>query len=409
MRILYLLLFLLPVNAFAQNKKSQKIDRESLSRIESGNKLLISRPDSIVSYLVEQFANEQLSPVNAGSFVLTTEVDSGKKILTQSTSFQVNNQAMELYTDFFPLVFSANGGLQNETSPSMREMNSAWFFDIKDRLKENAGNPQFNISSAIYEEAKKVAKRKAIALIVYNSSGKADSIGFDKMSRIAPLPIPVIFITHTGMKKYFSDAIATYNISLSVDITADLQSKTSVAAFLDNKAQNTIIICTPYVRGSTNEMNPGGVTALAELAASLKQTQPLTNNYLFIAFPDNTIDAPDFTYLPTAALDGLNIIYTINLGAIASYNHTEALTVNDVPSGWAPTFNATPTAPSLNVKVNEENPSTIGILGNPNAPVFYINTQRNVLQEINSQYELELIRFIQKSVEPTGKEQSTTN
>jgi hypothetical protein len=339
---------------------------------------------------------------------LVKDIDSGKKIESSSTFFEVNNQSMELGKDFFPLVFSANGGLQNETSPSMREMNSAWFFDIKDRLKENAGNSQYNISNVIYEEAKKVAKRKALALIVYNSSGKTDSIGFDKMSRLAPLPIPVIYVTHNGMKKYFSDATATYDISLSVDITTDLQSRTSVAAFLDNKAQNTIIICTPYVRGSTNEMNPGGVTALAELAASLKQTQPLTNNYLFIAFPDNTIAAPDFTYLPTAALDGLNIIYTINLGAIASYNHTEALTVNDVSSGWAPTFNATP-APTLNVKVNDDNPSTIGILGNPNAPVFYINTQRNVLQEINSQYELELIRFIQKSVEPTGKEQSTTN
>ncbi|MDR0792695.1 MAG: hypothetical protein LBE82_05265, partial [Chitinophagaceae bacterium] len=218
MRILYPLLLLLPISVFAQNKKLNKADRESLFRIEAGNNLLISNPNQLIPYLEGQFKNEGLLPVNPAGFILTKDIDSGKKVEPSSTFFEVNNQAMELGKDFFPLVFSANGTVKNEASPSMREINGAWFFDIKDMLKENAGNPQYNISNAIYEEAKKVAERKARALIVYNSSGDADNIAFDKMSALAPLSIPVIYITPAGMKKYFNDIIASYNISLKIDI-----------------------------------------------------------------------------------------------------------------------------------------------------------------------------------------------
>jgi hypothetical protein len=318
-----------------------------------------------------QFKNVGLSPVNPAGFVLVADIDSGKKILPSATFFEVNNQAMELGKDFFPFVFSATGTVKNETSPSMREINSAWFLDIKDLLKENAANPQYNISNAIYEEAKKVAERKARALIVYNSSGDADNIVFDKMSMLAPLSIPVIYVTSAGMKKHFNDLIASYNISLKIDIAADLQKKTSVAALMNNKSSNTIVICAPYIQG---ESNSGSASALAELAFSLKKTKRLKNNYLFVAFPDNKIDEPSFTFFPNTVLDGLNTGYVINLGAIANETGAEAL-----------------------------NNSPTGTLGNAHLPVFFVNTGKTTSQKIDSEHELEVIRSIQKFVESPVK------
>ena len=399
MRILYILLLILPVSTFSQNKKFNKADRESLSEIESENKLLASTPGQIIPYLEGQFKKAGLSPLNAAGFIQVTNIDAGKKIQPATTSFEVNNQQLVLEQEFFPLAFSANGNVKSETSPSMREANSAWFLDIKDWMNENATNTQYNVSKAIYEEAKKVAKRKAQALIVYNSSSKADNVSFDKASNLPPLSIPVIYVTSAGFKKHINDDISTYDVSLKVNIAADKQAKTSVAAFLNNKSANTIIICTPYIQITPQEMNPSGATALATLVSLLKKSKSKNNNYLFIAFSDDRLNTPTFNYWPSAVLTGMNIRYAVNLGNLGNYNNAKELTINNIPSNWIGTF--TTAAGQLNAKFNKENiPSTV-MPGNSNTPVFYTSTQSNTTTEIDAPGELEIVHFVQRLVETT--------
>ena len=398
MRILYLLLLILPISTFSQNKKLNKADRESLSEIESENKLLASAPDQIISYMDGQFKKVGLSPLNATGFIQVTNIDAGKKIQPTATSFEVNNQQLVLEQEFFPLVFSANGSAKSETSPSIREANSAWFLDVKDWISDNATNTQYNISKAIYEEAKKVAKRKAQALIVYNSSGKTDNITFDKTSDLPPVPIPVVYVTSAGMKKHFNDDISTYDVSLKVNITADKQTKTNVTALLNNKSANTIVICTPYTQGFTNGVNPSGVTALAALASYLKKSKNKNNNYLFVVFSDNTMNTPSFEYWPAAALSNMNISYAINLGNLGNYNTAKELAINNVPSNQIETFNIA-ASNTLNVKFNKDNISPSTIPGNQNTSVFFVNTQENMSPETDALGELEITHFIQKLVE----------
>ena len=398
MRILYLLLLLLPVSTFSQNKKLNKADRESISEIASENKLLTSAPDQIIPYLESQFKKAGLSPLNASGFIQLTNIDAGKKIQPTATSFEVNNQELVLGQEFFPLVFSASGSVKSETSPSIREANSVWFLDVKDWLNENATNAQYNISEAVYEEAKKVAKRKVLALIVYNSSGKTDNIAFDKTSNLEPVSIPVIYVTNAGLKKHFNDDISTYDVSLKVNIIADKQTKTSVMAFLNNQSPNTIVVCTPYTHDFTNGENPSGVTALATLASSLKKSKNKNNNYLFVAFSDNTTNAPSFKYWPETASSGLNINYAINLGNLGNYNTAKELVINNVPSDRIEAFNVA-VSNTLNVKFNKDNISSPAIPGNQNTSVLFVNTQENTSPGVDALGELEITRFIQKFIE----------
>jgi hypothetical protein len=156
---------------------------------------------------------------------------------------------------------------------------------------------------------------------------------------------------------------------LKIDIAADRQRKTSVAALLNNKAQNTIVICTPYIPGETNA---GSASALVELIFSLKKNKHAKNNYLFIAFPDNKIDASDFTFFPNTVLTGLNIGKILNIGTM---------------DGLEGAMITTP----------------FGSFENLHAPVFFMNTQKTASQKIDSENELKNIRLVQRFVESSVK------
>jgi hypothetical protein len=78
-----------------------------------------------------------------------------------------------------------------------------WFADAKDWAGEDTKNPAYNVDEILQKEVAKVAAKGATALFVYNSSNMADSLRFNKRDKTSPSPIPVVYITRDGYKKYF--------------------------------------------------------------------------------------------------------------------------------------------------------------------------------------------------------------
>lgn len=307
------------------------------------------------NYIATAFQNIGLTPKGTDGFMQPFTIDEGRQV-NPGTYLKIDGKNLELNKDFFPMPYSANITIEALPSVVLQEPGMPWFYNLKDLLEENAGNPHFDISEAIIKSSKLVMKRGGTAVFLYNTSNKEDGLAFDGRENTEQLGIPVIYITREAAKKYLGDESATLDIRFRTDIGRKQRTGENVIGFIDNGAPSTIVLGAHFDhlgrgedgnslehehRGEIHngaDDNASGTAALMELARLLKDSKLKQNNYLFAAFSGEELGllgSKYFTAHPTLDLSTVN--FMINMDMIGRLNDsTHIVTVGGY--GTSPTW-----------------------------------------------------------------------
>ncbi len=319
-------------------------------------------------YLVKQYTQMGLEPKGKDGYLQTFEINEGKQI-DASSSLVVNDKSLDLNTDFFPLANSAQKSLKGNPAMALNERGQPWFKDLKELLEENKNNPHFDLDQAIQKEAIAIAGKGATALFLYNSSSITDNVQFNKNDKTAMLPLPVIYITKTGIKEHFSDNSASFNLTLNIAISERKRNATNVVGFINNNASNTVILGAHYDHLGYNEDknaldtghiihngaddNASGTAALLELARLLKKSAPKNNNYLIIHFSAEELGLFGSKYWLDNPTTTITPNYMINMDMVGRYDTAHKLTIGGYGTSpaWGAYFTANPNA-NLMIKLD---------------------------------------------------------
>ena len=310
-------------------------------------------------YISKQFQLAGLQPKGENNTWLQPFPISDGKEVKPATSLSINGTKLKLNTDYFPFVYSPNGSVEATPAISLREHGVPWFIDLKDWIEENSANPHFDLSQKISEQVNNVAAKGATALILYNSSEKPDGLAFEAKDRTATVKIPVLYLKPEAVKKYLSDASASLETKLTVDIGEKSRTGHNVVGYLNNGAANTVILGAHFdhlghgedgnsmVRNDFTQIHNGaddnasGIAALIELAKMLKASKLKSNNYLFIAFSGEELGlfgSKYFTEHPSIDLNKSD--YMINMDMVGRLNDSsKVLTIGGV--GTSPSWIST--------------------------------------------------------------------
>lgn len=310
-------------------------------------------------YISKQFAAAGLQPKgDNGSWKQAFEINDGKEVRS-SSHFIINGNDLKLNTDYFPLAYSANQSLEAAPSAALPESGMPWFVDIDDWLTENKDNPHFDLQEKIREKAKDIQAKGATALVIYNTSAIQDQLAFNGKDRTALCGIPVVYLSKDAAKKYLSDASASMDVKLKVDLGDKKRTGNNIVGYIDNGAATTIILGAHYdhlgygedgnsmLRNNFTQIHNGaddnasGTAALISLAEMIKKSKLTANNYLFIAFSGEELGlfgSKHFTENPTINISSAN--YMINMDMVGRLNDSsKVLTVGGI--GTSPTWTAT--------------------------------------------------------------------
>jgi aminopeptidase YwaD len=255
-------------------------------------------------YIIAEFSKAGVQPKGDNNgWLQSFVIDQGRGITTDSY-FSVNDRALLLNREYFPLAQSPAGQLSGSPAIALQESGVPWFLDLRELLEANAGNTHFDLPGAIRTKAAACAKKGATALLLYNSSLKyPDRLTYDPLDKPEPAVIPVVYITREAKRKYLKDESASVDIRLKIGFEQKQKTGHNVVAYIDNGAQSTMIVGAHYdhlgYRDSSQAAGPAasarviypgandnasGVAAMIELARLLKESKFRNNNYLFIAF-----------------------------------------------------------------------------------------------------------------------------
>lgn len=296
-------------------------------------------------YIEREFDSIGLKPMgDDGTYIQTFPVNEGRKIL-EGTELTINGNKIDS-SEFFPLTFSADGTITGNASPAVSESGAPWFFDIKDLLEENNGNPHFDLGSAIKKAAEKDQARGATSVVVYNTSNTVTDISFNGKSNEQRLTIPVIFVKKNTAHKYFGNKEDFINVDFSLHTGIIPRFGHNVIGYLDNGAPTTIVIGGHYdhlgygedhnsLWTGKPEIHPGaddnasGTSLVIEMARLLKNSKYKKNNYLFICFSGEELGlfgSKYFTEHATVPLASVN--FMINSDMVGRLNpDTKTITI----------------------------------------------------------------------------------
>ncbi len=357
-------LFLLTGTAFAQ--KLKKTDQAIIASLQShvsflaDDKLEGRRAGSngeklAMEYIAGQLEKAGLQPKgDNGTWYQAFDINDGKDISKESYLL-INGGEIKL-PGYFPFIGSPTKLIEAAPSIALREAGMPWFLNLKEELENNKSNPHFDVQAFILEQAKDAEKKKAIALLVYNTGTTEDGLQFDGKEKAAPLGIPVIYVKKEIAKKYFADESATVEIKLKTSFTDKKRVGHNVVAYIDNGAPSTVIAGAHFdhlgygednnsmYRGAEKMIHNGaddnasGSAALIELAKMLKGSKLKNNNYLLLAFSGEELGlfgSKYYTEHPTVDLAKAN--YMINMDMVGRLNDSTK-TVSIGGYGTSPTW-----------------------------------------------------------------------
>ncbi|HEX2847084.1 MAG TPA: M28 family peptidase [Chitinophagaceae bacterium] len=388
-----------------------------------------------MEYIADQFKTLGLQPKGTDGFYQPFEIQEGKEI-KEGTFFSINEVKLEKKKDFFPFPFSALKSVDASPAVALQEADMPWFVDLKEILAENQQNPHFDLTEYIRNNSKKAYDKGATAIIIYNSSAIDDKLEFNGKDKSALLPIPVIYVKKDAAKKYFSDATATLNLKLKVDIGEKSRTGHNVVAYLDNGAATTVVLGAHFdhlgygedgnsmlrtgeklIHNGADD-NASGTAALLELAKRLKGRKDKSSNYLFLAFSGEELGlfgSKYFTEHPTVNLSTVN--YMINMDMVGRLNDsTHILTVGGYGTSpqWATVINTQDKKLPFGIKIDSSGsgPSDHTSFYRKDIPVLFFFTGQHKdyhrpsddADRINYVGELQVINYIESIIDKLNKQ-----
>ncbi len=379
-----------------------------------------------MEYIANQYKQIGLEPKGTNGFIQQFEINEGKQI-NPGSYFKINGKELLLNTEYFPLAFSATTTAKGSAAVSLREANEPWFVDVKGWLDENKTNPHFDINDHIIKEALRAASKKALMLILYNSSNDVDNIQFNKNDKSPAASIPVIYVTSAGTKKYLADKSSEIDVDVAIGINNKTRTARNVVAYLDNGAANTVILGAHYdhlgygtdknaldtghIIHNGADDNASGTAALIELARMLKRNNPTNNNYLFISFSGEELGLFGSKYWldnPTASIQPN---YMINMDMVGRYDAERKLTLGGF--GTSPVWSEVVTTanPGLIVKLDSSGsgPSDHASFYRKDIPVLFFFTGSHSdyhkatddAEKINYEGQKEITKYIYNIIRST--------
>lgn len=446
MKHILLFLLLIPSLVFSQSRKEKKAqakaDKITLANLKAhvgflaDDKLEGRRTGTqgellAMDYIAKQFAAIGLTPKGTDNYVQEFVIQEGKHYDSTLVSLSINDASLRLKTDFYPLAYTAFNQLTASGSPSLREKDDIWFFDVADLLEENKNNPHFDIHAALKAEAAKDAAKGAKALLVYNSSAQVDNILFNKFDTSAQVAIPVLYLTKKAFTNYCKDATAIYSIQVKTALEKRERKARNVIGYIDNGAAATVIIGAHYdhlgygedansldgfgaIHNGADD-NASGTAAMIEIARLLKQKSAKNNNYLFIAFSGEELGLMGSKHWLQQPTIPVNANYMINLDMVGRYDTAKKLTIGGY--GTSPSWSKILTADilkDLKVKFDSSGsgPSDHASFYRKDIPVlfFFTNTHNDYhkasddADKINYEGQVAIVNLVKNIIQQTGNE-----
>ncbi len=311
------------------------------------------------SYIASYFREYGLTPKGKEGFIQAFDFTLGKKFVNNNY-LSIGKKALKLEDDYFPLVYSDNGYINSSIVNVGFGIDAGELYnDYKNKIKLEGKVFAINLSSpdGIHPHSKytdytdyktriKVAKDYgASAVIFFNTDKYVDDPYFDIKRNVQDVELPVVFV-----QRNVSEILKNgTSVHLSIDMQKDKRTGENVIAYIDNQAENTIIIGAHYDHlgwgadgGSLYKGKPAihngaddnasGVSLILELSKILKESSYKNNNYLFISFSAEElglIGSKSFLLQPTIDLSKVN--YMINLDMVGRLNKkTKKLSVGGV-------------------------------------------------------------------------------
>ncbi len=286
----------------------------------------------------------------------------GKKI-NGTTVIRFGNSIMKIKDEAFPLAFSANKRAYSEILPDVLEQGSIWMMPIyKDSA--DAQDAHFDWEKAAYERAVEAQKQGATGVLFYDSYNAKFAPEYNAKSEYETLEIPVAMLTYKAYSQRIHELrneTSTERNGAPVELNISLQKTEltghNIAAYIDNKAQHTVVIGAHYdhlgyghdgnsldarkshqVHNGADD-NASGTAALMQIAEWVKKNKLNQYNYLFISFSgeeEGLIGSKAF--VKEHKLDSNNVAYMINMDMVGRLNDsTHALTMGGIgtsPAWW---------------------------------------------------------------------------
>lgn len=440
-RFLLLMLFL-PMLVFSQSKRKKRLaeakaNAELVTQLTrhiqylSDDKLEGRRAGTpgeklAMQYIIAQYTAMGLEPAGNNGYQQEFPIDEGKQP-DPANYLIVDGQTLSVLQDYFPLPFSAIKEVKGAPAMALNEAGQPWFKDLKEVLEENKNNPHFTMDDAIHRMAAAVAAKKATALFLYNTSGVTDNIQYNKFDTSAPSPIPVIYITPEGQKKYFSDKAATLDISLKVTFYHPKRIAGNIVAFINNHAPNTVILGAHYdhlgygedktaldtghlIHNGADD-NASGTAALLELARMLKGKTRQHNNYLIIHFSAEELGLLGSKYWLEHPTKQIHPNYMINMDMVGRYDTTHKLTVGGFGTSpvWSEVFAEDKSDLLIKLDSSGSGPSDHAAFYRKDMPVLFLFTGSHPdyhkatddWDKINYQGEKDIVKWIYQTIELT--------
>ena len=431
---------------FALSQKVKKSDQPIVANLQAhvhyladdklqGRRAGTEGEELAMTYISDQFKQIGLRPKGTEGYYQAFDINEGKQI-NAGTHFIINDHELKLNEEYFPFVFSPNASIEALPAIAMQETGMPWLIDLKDVIEENATNPHFNLTDYVRQQSIELKKKGATALIFYNTSEKEDQLKFEGKDKTELATIPVVYVTNSTAKKYFSDSTASIDVKLKVDIGEKKRIGHNVIGYIDNGASNTIVLGAHFdhlgygedgnsmlrtkehlIHNGADD-NASGTAALIELARLLKNSKLNKSNYLFIAFSGEELGLFGSKYFvenPTINLGTVN--YMINMDMVGRLNDsTKVLTVGGFGTSpeWTTLFGGKNKKSPFVIKIDSSGtgPSDHTSFYRKDIPVLFFFTGLHAdyhkptddYEKINYVGELAVVNYIYSLIEKENKE-----
>lgn len=427
---------------FAQ--KQTKSDRQMIKNLKLHVQYLASdvlegrRAGSLgeqkaVEYIIAQYESVGMQPMGELGFVQAFPINEGKKWGSDAV-LSINQQAMQFGADFFTVSTGFNGRFTTKSTLALEEAGQVWFKDLQEVLEEQQSNPHFDLQDWMKTTTNNMKEKNAKALFLYNSGSLVDNIQFNKFDTAAPLAIPVVYITKEGFKKYFNDALGTFDIDANLVLETQNRIGKNVVAYINNNAAHTVVLgahldhlgynqdknaldINGEIRNGADD-NASGTAALIELAKLLKKASKQgadeysKNNYLIIHFSAEELGLIGSKYWLENPTIKTSFNYMVNMDMVGRYDAAKKMSLGGygTSSKWSEIIQKTPTNLLYTIDSAGTGPSDHASFYRKDMPVLFMFTGSHAdyhkatddWDKINYVGQKDILRFVQNIVKTTN-------
>ncbi len=358
-------------------------------------------------------------------FVQVFEVNEGVMIKTNSLSF--NKEIFESGNDYFSLPYSKNG---NATIGSIK--NDVAFFDLSKLIQDSIGNPHYDFDEELYKSIKQTIESKnPKAIFIYNANDTGITIAFDHKNKRESLNAMLMVCKKSVVEEIKKSSDLQNQLLVEIEIAPKIKTGFNVGGFINNGAENTIILgahydhlgygedknslyvgSTPMIHNGADD-NASGTSALIALAKIIKNKGNKKYNYLFTAFSGEELGLYGSKYFVEHCPVNLNTVnYMINMDMVGRLNDsTHGLTIGGYGTSpiWGKIIDNND--PYFKIKIDSagSGPSDHTSFYRKDIPVlfFFTGTHSDYhkpsddADKINFDGEVKIIRFIESLIDKT--------